>query len=139
VYGAVERIGGRRIFSCSYSSLSDCNKRFPPEKRRAQWLALQEALGLSLPELEQPPNEEYPCVPRECDSILKLSHWIAEHYPDRVEWAPLSLDRAGKMADKTWTEEEVWRILQDCIVDALGVKREAVTPEARMIEDLGMG
>jgi len=32
----------------------------------------------------------------------------------------------------------VWEILCDCIVGALGVKREEVTRDARLIEDLGM-
>jgi hypothetical protein len=42
------------------------------------------------------------------------------------------------MADRKWSEDEVWEILRECIVDALGVKPEQVTPDARLVEDLGM-
>jgi hypothetical protein len=65
-------------------------------------------------------------------------YWIAEHYPERAEWIPVSCERTGKMASRTWTEQEVWDVLRECICDALGVKPEQVTKDARMIEDLGM-
>ena len=48
------------------------------------------------------------------------------------------MNARGKMATHAWTEQEVWDILSECICDALGVKPEEVTPDSRMVEDLGM-
>ena len=63
---------------------------------------------------------------------------LSEHFPERVEWIPVSCKRTGTMASRTWTEQEVWDILHECICDALGVKPEEVISDARMVEDLGM-
>jgi acyl carrier protein len=119
-------------------SSSDLNRRFSPPKREANWQSLENALGVSLPKLEYLPGERFPKIPRECDSVLYLTNWIIKHHPNRVKWLPGSCERRGKMADHQWTEEEVWEVLRDCIVEVLGVKREKVTHDARMIEDLGM-
>jgi hypothetical protein len=114
------------------------NRRFSPATRAANWQALEGALGLSLPELEQPADEEFPKIPRKCDSVISLTYWIVEHHPERVEWFPVSCERKGKMATHQFSEDEVWAILCECICGALGVKPEEVTPDSRMIEDLGM-
>jgi hypothetical protein len=42
------------------------------------------------------------------------------------------------MAGRKWNEDEVWEILRECIVDALGMKAEQVTSVARFVENLGM-
>ena len=52
---------------------------------------------------------------------------------------PVNCKRTGKVASHDWTEHEMLDILRECICDALGVKPEDVTPDARMVEDLGMG
>jgi acyl carrier protein len=117
----------------------DLNKRFSASHRQACWNSLENELRISLPKLVQSPQELELRIPRECDSVLSLTNWIADNYPDRVEWMPVDCKRSGKMADRTWTENEVWEILRECIVDALGVKPEEVTPDARLAEDLGMG
>ena len=72
------------------------------------------------------------------DSVISLTYWIVEHHPERVEWFPVSCERTGKMATHQFTEDEVWAILCECICRALGVKPEEITPDSRMVEDLGM-
>ena len=121
------------------TSSANLNKRFCPAKRKAHWESLERALGVSLPKLEHPADGEFPTIPRECDSILSLAYWIAEHHPERVEWFPISCERKGIMAMRQWSDDEIWAILRECICEALGVKREEVTYDARMIEDLGIG
>jgi hypothetical protein len=106
--------------------------------RAANWLALEAALGVSLPELEHPAHQEFPRIPRQYESELSLAFWIAEHHPERVEWIPVSCERTGKMATQRWTDDEVWETLRGILCDVLGVKSEQVTKDARMIEDLGM-
>ncbi len=120
------------------TSPTDLNKRLSPAKRKKRWESLEQALGVSLPKLEQPANEEFPRIPRECDSIVSLAYWIAEHHPGRVEWFPVNCERTGIMATQQWSDDEIWAILRECICEELGVKREEVTYHARMVEDLGM-
>jgi len=134
VADAVNRITGWWRLTSSL----DLNRRFPPATRAANWQALEGALGISLPQLEQPADDEFPKIPRQCDSVISLTYWIVEHHPERVEWFPVSCERTGKMATHQFREDEVWAILCECICDALGVKPEEITPESRMIEDLGM-
>jgi acyl carrier protein len=131
---AVNRITGRWRFTSSL----DLNRRFPPATRAANWQALEAALGMSLPPLEQPSDDEFPKIPRKCDSVISLTYWIVEHHPERVEWSPVICERTGKMAGYQFSDDEVWAILCECICDALGVKPEEVTTDSRMIEDLGM-
>ncbi len=70
--------------------------------------------------------------------VIALTYWIAEQYPERAEKIPVSCERTGKMASRTLTDQEVWDILCECIHDVVGVKPEEVTPDARLVEDLGM-
>jgi acyl carrier protein len=131
---AVNQISGRWRLTSSL----DLNKRFPPATRAANWQALEEALGITLPQLEDSANDVAPRIPQRYSSVIALTYWIAEQYPERVERIPVNCERTGKMASRAWTDEEVWDILQECICDALGVKPEEVTPDARLVEDLGM-
>jgi hypothetical protein len=75
--------------------------------RAASWQALEKALGISLPQLEHLADEEFPKIPRQCDSVISLTYWIVEHHPERVEWFPVSCERTGKMATRQWSEDEV--------------------------------
>ena len=131
---AVNRITGWWRLTSSL----DLNRRFSPATRAANWQALEGALGVSLPQLEHPAEDEFPKIPRQCDSVISLTYWIVEHHPERAEWFPVNCERTGKMAAHQFSEDEVWAILCECICDALGVKPEEVTPESRMVEDLGM-
>jgi hypothetical protein len=135
VLKAVNRVAGWWRLKTS----TNLNKQFSQSYRLTAWAALEKELDVSLPPLEQSPGEKFPRIPAQCDSILNLTYWIIEHYPDRVKWLPVSCVRIGKMADRTWTDGEVWEAMCDCMVDALGVKRTDITPNARMIEDLGIG
>jgi hypothetical protein len=42
------------------------------------------------------------------------------------------------MAECNWSEDEVWDILRKSLTDALGVDEKLLTPDARLVEDLGM-
>lgn len=117
---------------------ADLNRRFPAATRGESWRALENALGITLPPLEQPADEALPRIPRQCDSIVSLTYWIVEHHPERLQWIPVSCARTGDMADRQWSDEEVWTILRECISDALGVSADQVACDSRMIEDLGM-
>jgi hypothetical protein len=57
---------------------------------------------------------------------------------ERVKWIQVDCNRSGNMAERNWSEDELWEILRESIADALGVKPEHVTPDARLVEDLGM-
>ena len=134
VADAVNHIAGR----WKPTSYLDLNKRFSPACRTESWRALEQALGISLPSLERSADGQPPKVPRQCESLIALTYWMAEHHPERVEWVPVSCERKGKMASHTWSEQEVWSILSECPCEALGVNPEEVTHDARMVEDLGM-
>lgn len=134
VADTVNRITGRWRLTSSL----DLNRRFSPATRAKNWQALEGALGLSLPELEQPAGDGFPKIPRQCDSVISLTYWIVEHYSERVEWFPVSCERTGKTATHQFSEHEVWAILCECICRVLGAKPEEVTSDSRMVEDLGM-
>jgi acyl carrier protein len=137
VCGAVNRITKRWGLTLSLST--DLNRRFAPANRAAKWRALEEELGISLPQLEHRTDEAFPSIPRHCSSIMGLTYWIAEHHPELVAWVPVSCEGTGKMDTHQWSEDEVWAAMCECICDALGVDPEEVTYGARMVEDLGMG
>lgn len=126
---AVNRITGR----WKLTRTLNLNKRFPPEVRAEKWNAMERALGISLPELEHSSR-----IPRECDSTVALTFWLVEHFPERVQWFPVGCERIGTMANRQWSEDEVWTVLCDGICDTLGVSPKDVTYDARMVEDLGM-
>lgn len=131
---AVNRVAGWWRLKTS----ADLNKQFSGSYRATSWDALQRELGVSLPPLEQAEGEMWPKIPPQCDTIISLTYWIIEHHPERVDWLPVSCERTGAMANHTWTEGEVWEVMCDCMVAALGVKREEISPDVRMVEDLGM-
>ena len=74
VSGAVNRITGRWRLTSSL----DLNRRFSSATRAASWQALEKALGISLPQLEHLADEEFPKIPRQCDSVISLTYWIVE-------------------------------------------------------------
>ena len=77
-----------------------------------------------------------------------LCYWLSK--PTAVVW-PANLETIGDLTralviqkygavldrEKAWTREEIWGILRGVVVDVLGVESEAVTREARFVEDLG--
>jgi hypothetical protein len=42
------------------------------------------------------------------------------------------------MTECNWSDDEVWEILRQILVDALDIDGTQVTPNARLVEDLGM-
>lgn len=129
---AVNRLSSKWTFT------HDLNRRFPASTRAESWQALEKELNLSLPPLETTVGESHLAIPKDCASVIALTGWIAEHYPERVEWVPVSCARTGIMANREWTDDEVWEELKGCIVDALGVDEDEVTYDARMVEDLDL-
>jgi acyl carrier protein len=76
----------------------------------------------------------------ECKGDLKLLTAGAVHrhvlrlLPSQAIVNPLRTDRDWREAHP----EEVWEAVVDVLVETLGVERSRVTPEARLIDDLGM-
>jgi len=116
----------------------DLNKRFRPATRAENWRALELALGVALPALEPTPDQSTVQIPQACADLMGLTFWIAEHHPERARWLPLNCQRTGKMAQRAWTDAEIWEIMTECLCAVLGIKPEAVTADARLVEDLGM-
>jgi acyl carrier protein len=116
------------------------NSHFPDsDELETTWKLLENELGVGLPSVEEPIARQLFQVFSRSNAKMALTLWITENHPERVrQWIPVSCERRGKAADRTWTEEEVWEAMCDCLVDVLGVNREEITPDARLIEDLGM-
>ena len=96
----VRRLAGRWRVNCSSDVRKrySLNTRFSPESRLKNWNALGEALGVSLPPLQYPEGEAFPRIPKQCDSILSLAYWIAEHHPGCVEWFPAKCEQRANTA-----------------------------------------
>ena len=114
------------------------DKLIPAERRRENWQALSDSLGCVLPELLVRSGEIDPRFPDECNEILGLAWWIADHYPDRVAWTDRERIEPPPEKHSEWTEERVWQGVRADIADALGVDVEKVTPHVSMVSDLGM-
>ena len=110
-----------------------------PEQRLAIWRDFENTLGCPLPDVDHEISQRFFQTFPKYDPVSVLTLWIMENHPARIkEWVSVSCERKGKTADRQWSEEEVWDGLVECITGALGVKRAEVTPNARMIEDLGI-
>jgi acyl carrier protein len=116
------------------------NSHFPDfDELETAWKLLEDELGVSLPSVKEPVAKQIFRVFSRSNVRTSLTLWIAENHPERVkQWVPVSCERRGEAADRTWTEQEVWEAMCKCLVDVLGVKQEEITPDARLIEDLGM-
>ncbi|MDB5385436.1 MAG: hypothetical protein JWM11_1082 [Planctomycetaceae bacterium] len=110
----------------------------PAEMRADQWNQLSKILGCPLPLLEMSPGQTYPRFPKGCSTTFELARslWLSGVFtlPNRrAQFCELRPEGADQ-----WTWESSWSVIQDCIVDCLSVGLDEVTPDARMIDDLGM-
>ena len=108
----------RRWFHDYYS---DLNRIVPSENRPQNWTALGEALGVPLPPLDHSSVLDPPAIPKCVSSLLSLSSWIMEHYPDRFIWKKSATECAPPVDADKWTNESIWEAIKKTISDALGV------------------
>jgi acyl carrier protein len=102
------------------------------------WDSLQCTLGVSLPALAEDPANGQVGVPAQCASVLRLTHWIAEHCPDRAKRLKNATTGRAPAAEQM-TREECCQGVRQVLADVLDLDPEQVTPQAHLIEDLGMG
>lgn len=113
-------------------------RMIPEEGRMENWERLRLALGMPLPELETSASGSSPTFPRQLRSMGDLVHWIYVNHRDRL---PLARERCLEQppADaERFRREDVRKIVQEVLCEALGVEPSRVTPEARLVEDLGI-
>jgi hypothetical protein len=67
------------------------------------------------------------CLPAGCETAGQAASAILA-----LNFAEIARQRAG------WSEREIWSVVRDTVVEQLGVDPGAVTPEARLREDLGL-
>lgn len=113
-------------------------RMIPLEGREENWKQLGENLGLPLPDLKISSSNASLRFPPELQTVGSFVFWVYRNFPDRL---PVSRERTiGKplpQAEK-FSREDVSRIVREIISETLVVSLEQVTPEARLIEDLGM-
>jgi hypothetical protein len=66
------------------------------------------------------------CLPASCATVEGLTRTLLRYHYGSIA-----------RREQGWDAEEVWEILQDVLVDGLGVKREQVTADAHLGRDLG--
>jgi hypothetical protein len=110
----------------------------PADRRRQVWQEMSRRLGLTLPALDERPDDPVPRFPADCDTLYRLILWVGEQYPDH--FPPLRPASYGPAppGGADWTEEAIWIGVRNAIVEVANVKPEQVTPHAHMKEDLGM-
>ncbi len=108
------------------------------ELRTESWEALNTALGVTLPPLEQPVGSGPPVIPDNISSFLSLMSWLVDHHPERVVWKREASRNQPPLNADQWTDEAIWQAVKSAISDGLGVDEADVIPNARMVEDLGM-
>lgn len=67
--------------------------------------------------------------------------WFGQQNPYRP---PAEPSAAGKPKSRSgprrqWSEEEIFEQVAEVLVDALGVDRDEIRPEASLVKDLGAG
>lgn len=114
-------------------------ERMIPEEGRAEnWERLGVTLGVPLPELEVSASDSASAFPSELRTVGGLVHWVYLHHRDRI---PLFRERSvgePPAGAERFRREDVRKIVQEVLCEALGVEPSRVTPEARLVEDLGM-
>jgi hypothetical protein len=123
----------RRIFRSA-----EMDDWLPKSGREELWLALGNALAVELPSLIRGEGVSPPRVPSDCADFLTMSFWIAEHYPETVEWLQPPHPHEAPTIGRTWAYNDVKRDVYTIIAKTLGVRDDEVRKDARMIHDLGM-
>ena len=89
------------------------------------------------------------CFPGRSRTVQNLVTWIAvrssvenrngfETVGELAErLTALNYGKLSKREDK-WRPEDVWRILTEILSDTLGVQPQEISPQARLVKDLGM-
>ena len=68
------------------------------------------------------------------------SPWFGDSNPYLSPAQPMpESEPIGLMPKRQWTEEEIFEVVADVLVDALGVDRDEVVPQASLVRDLGAG
>jgi acyl carrier protein len=102
------------------------------------WQRFQHALGLQLPPLEHCQETNTLGLPRGFRTEASVILWIMKHHPERVTWLepPSATDRPP--GAEQITRDECWLGVRQVLADVLVLDPDKVTPEAHLIEDLGM-
>lgn len=138
---------------------------FPHSTRRQSWQRLQQSLALRLPALRLPTAPLVLAIAAFLYFQLAL-HWapllfvfalfagaaLLRAFPNLATEFPSNIATAGDLAREVLaanyatlsqnagghTPNELWDALCRTIVDETGVPRERITPEARIVDDLGI-
>lgn len=128
---------------------SRLDRMIPEDRRLEVWNRVAEIWGVDPPPLlgssplgSSSIDSEIRSFPPRCMTtndlmdVFERAWWIGLFkYQD--QWRP-STTPPPKEAAK-WTRESAWEVMVETISYSFGVKPEEVTPEARLIADLGMG
>jgi hypothetical protein len=59
--------------------------------------------------------------------------WFGQRNP----YEPPHADLKGPRESRSWTREQIYETVADCLIKALGVDRDEIRPEATLARDLG--
>lgn len=110
----------------------------PEEGRSENWERLRVSLGMPLPDLEASPSGSAPTFPAELRTMSGIVRWCYLNHRERL---PLSRERSVEKPPagaERFRREDIRKIVQEVLCESLGVEPSRVTPDARLIEDLGM-
>lgn len=114
-------------------------ERMIPEEGRAEnWERLRVALRMPLPDLEASPSGSAPTFPAELRTVSGIVRWCYLNHRERL---PLARERSVEQPPacaEQFGREDVRKIVQGVLCEALCVEPSRVTPEARLVEDLGI-
>ncbi len=130
----------RAPWHSSLFSYGRLNKIIRPESRQQAWIELSAMLGATLPALVESRDSSHAEFPHGCGTLQEIIVYLARHYPTSLPAGrhPPRAEQSTQVGPQ-WTEESVSESLRQILVYALQVKPHEVVPEARLVEDLGMG
>ncbi len=98
----------------------------------------QQALDISLPPLTRSGEWNELSVPPECSTVSRVVQWIISNHPHRVRWLRPPGGTATRPAANL-SREECWSAIREILADTLAIDLDQVTPDAHLVDDLGMG
>ena len=138
----------------------------PPDRRRPFLEELSRDMNCPLPPLETGAGEIDSCFPEAIATQRRLLHLLRGHLFQRLKWVPIlppvvnetlpkpsignkfvqwtvcgrwpQAPESAPVRETPWTREELFEIVRQALVETLDVDPNEVTPDAELMDHLGM-
>jgi acyl carrier protein len=118
---------------------ADFEGRFENGDIEENWRRFQKLLGMSLPPLIRCSETKKLRLPRGFRTYASVTLWLLQNHSERMKWHRQPSVTDLPVGAENISRQACWEAVRDILADVLLVDPGQVTPEAHLIEDLGMG